>query len=282
MSNPMTALTSVVCLKVEDVSSSVEELAFVDEELTDNRASCNLCMWPLAASQPDDFARCCAIWQFVQQLGLGTSREYVEVRRACWKDLDTDELGGNASWAPANDSRYVTGYKVYLANSSQGEGRQEIGFLESATDTGLEDLDLDELGGIVSWDESADTAQVQERVYGVEVEGDQVADCRPECLLVSASSVLCVLLLRNNPREVAGRSAANIRHDLRTTWFSWRRTPAEMTEVQLVRHCRAPGLSLRWRLHDDRQPANRLQPKDHEYSETRVPSALIRFICEGQ
>ena len=114
MSNPMTALTSVVCLKVEDVSSSVEELAFVDEELTDNRASCNLCMWPLAASQPDDFARCCAIWQFVQQLGLGTSREYVEVRRACWKDLDTDELGGNASWAPANDSRYVTGYKVQL------------------------------------------------------------------------------------------------------------------------------------------------------------------------
>lgn len=29
----------------------------------------------------------------------------------------------------------------------------------------LQDLDLDELGGIVSWDESADTAQVQERVH---------------------------------------------------------------------------------------------------------------------
>ena len=29
----------------------------------------------------------------------------------------------------------------------------------------MQDLDLDELGGIVSWDESADTAQVQELVY---------------------------------------------------------------------------------------------------------------------
>jgi len=85
--------TTPDAVEVEDVSSSVEELAFVDE------------------------------------------------------DLDTDELGGNASWAPANDSRYVTGYKVYLANSSQGEGRQEIGFLESATDTGLEVPDNTALEG---------------------------------------------------------------------------------------------------------------------------------------
>ncbi|CAE7663589.1 PIF1 [Symbiodinium sp. CCMP2592] len=85
--------TTPDAVEVEDVSSSVEELAFVDE------------------------------------------------------DLDADELGGNVSWAPANDSRYVTGYKVYLANSSQGQGRQEIGFLESATDTGLEVPDNTALEG---------------------------------------------------------------------------------------------------------------------------------------
>ena len=30
------------------------------------------------------------------------------------EDLDADELGGNASWTVASDSRYVAGYKAQL------------------------------------------------------------------------------------------------------------------------------------------------------------------------
>ena len=34
---------------------------------------------------------------------------------AVLEDLDADELGGNATWVPANDSRFVEGYKACRA-----------------------------------------------------------------------------------------------------------------------------------------------------------------------
>ena len=83
----------------------MEELAFVDEELTGNGASCN---------QPDNFARCCAVWPLARRRVSMSLESHESFRKFCWKDLDAEELGGNASWAPANDSRYVAGYKVPL------------------------------------------------------------------------------------------------------------------------------------------------------------------------
>ena len=43
------------------------------------------------------------------------------------KDLDVGELGGTVAWGAPGDVSQVTSYAVYLATSSSGRGKVQVG-----------------------------------------------------------------------------------------------------------------------------------------------------------